>query len=136
MAEPLRDRFFGQTLDEWIEKLPGELPVDAVGLWQIVRFARDGFGLSGKELVQCVRRCLFALFARGAQPVTGSLDNVYIWTLVPYGETREEMANNIVNEWLASGRDPDLGDVWFALPHIYNEKKHPDSPVKGPSMLS
>ena len=50
MIEPLRDRFFGQTLDEWIEKVPGELPVDAVGLWQIVGFARDGFGLSGKRI--------------------------------------------------------------------------------------
>lgn len=136
MIEPLRDRLFGQTLDEWIEKVPRELPVDAVGLWQIVGFACDGFGLSGKELVQCVRRCLFGLFAKGARPVTGALDNVFIWKLVPYGETPEEMADNIIGEWLNAGRDPDLGDIWFALPHIYNEKKPPGSPVKRPDMLS
>jgi hypothetical protein len=64
------------------------------------------------------------------------LDNVFIWKLVPYGETPEEMADNIIGEWLNAGRDPDLGDIWFALPHIYNEKKPPGSPVKRPDMLS
>ena len=31
MKTELRDKFYGNTVEEWIEKVPGELPVDAVG---------------------------------------------------------------------------------------------------------
>jgi hypothetical protein len=125
LKNELRDKYYGNTVQEWIEKVPGELLVDAVGLWQIVSFGREGFGLSGDELVDYVRRNLFALFAKGAKPVRGALDNIHIWTLVDYGSTAEEMADGIINEWLNSGRDPDVGDVWFALPHIYEERRSP-----------
>ena len=36
MNKERRDKFYGLTVEEWIEKIPGELPVDAVGLWQPV----------------------------------------------------------------------------------------------------
>jgi hypothetical protein len=29
MKKELRDKFYGQTVDDWIDKLPGELPADA-----------------------------------------------------------------------------------------------------------
>jgi hypothetical protein len=136
MKKNLRHKFYGDTVEEWIEKVPGELAVDAVGLWQIVSTGREGFGLSAGELVDYVRRNLLALSAKGAKPVQGALDNVHIWTLVDYGDTAEEMADAIINEWLNSGRDPDVGDVWFALPHIYEEKRSHDSPQKTKGSLS
>lgn len=37
-TEPV-DRFFGVPMSEWIARLPNELDVDAVGLWQISRLA-------------------------------------------------------------------------------------------------
>src|SRR6266404_1553041 len=120
MKNELRHKLYGHTVEEWIEKVPGELLVDAVGLWQIVSSGREGFGLSGGELVDYVRKNLFALFAKGAKPVQGALDNIHFWKLVNYGETPAEMADAIISEWRNSGRDPDPGGVWFALPHIYN----------------
>lgn len=30
MTEPLRDKFYGYTTDEWISRVAGELSVDAV----------------------------------------------------------------------------------------------------------
>jgi len=120
MTQELRDRFYGYTIDEWISKVPGELDVDAVGLWQIVSFGREGFELSGNSLVEYVRRNLLALTAAGARPVVGALDGEHIWTKVDYGDTADEVCDSIIAEWVASGRDPNEGDVWFAKPHIYS----------------
>ena len=52
--------------------VPNELPIDAVGLWQIMAAGRGGFELSGTELVEFVRLVLLALFEKGAKPVTGA----------------------------------------------------------------
>jgi hypothetical protein len=29
-----------------------------------------------------------------------------------------------IDEWQKSGRDPDVGDVWFATPNVYEEKRN------------
>ena len=47
--------------------VPYELPIDAVGLWQIMAAGRGGFELSGTELVEFVRLVLLALFEKGGQ---------------------------------------------------------------------
>ena len=122
MNRELRDKFYGQTIDEWISTLPGELPVDAVGLWQIVSFGREGFGLSGEELEDLVRRGIKELFAKGAKPVVGAMDGIHVWTTVDYGNNVASVSEAIIEEWRNSRRDPDAGDVWFALPHIFNAR--------------
>jgi hypothetical protein len=86
MTKGLRDRYFDNSIDEWISTLPGELPVDAVGLWQIVSFGREGFGLSGDQLTDFVRRGIEELFAKGAKPVIGAMDGIHVWTTVNYGD--------------------------------------------------
>ena len=136
MKREFRDKFYGSTIEERIKQVPEELPRDAVGLWQIVSFGRQGFGLSGDELVDYVRRHLVALFAKGAKPVVGAMDNIHVWTLVDYGRNAEEMADAIIGEWIRSGRDPDAGGVWFALPHIYEAKQPQDAPERTKGVLS
>jgi len=128
MTQEPRDKFYGYTIGEWISKIPNELAADAVGLWQIVSFGRDGFGLSGPALVGYVRKSLFALLASGARPGVGALDGEHIWITVDYGNTAENVCDSIIAEWIASGRDPNEGDVWFALPHIYNAKRRDGRP--------
>jgi hypothetical protein len=136
MNKKRRDKFYGQTVEEWIEKIPGELPVDAVGLWQIVSFGRERFELSGEELVDAVRRSIAALLAKGAVPVVGTMDGIYIWTPVKYGDSADEITEAIITEWRNSGRDPDGGDVWFALPHILTSTLPPNEPRKRKEDLS
>ena len=132
MNSERRDKFFGATIQEWVDKVPGELAIDAVGLWQIVSFGRDGFDLSGDELVDVVRRCLISLLAKGARPVVGATDYVHYWTLVNYGRTTEEIVDGVIDEWRSSGSEPGAGGVWFALPHIYNATRHsPDRTKRG-----
>lgn len=113
-----KDRFFGQTIAEYIVTLPGELPVDAVGLWQIVAAGRQWFGLTGGDFVEFLRLGVDALLERGAKPVVGGLGTKYDWILQPqYGETKEQIRDAVIEEWLASGAtDPDPGGLWFALP--------------------
>jgi hypothetical protein len=116
-----KHKLYGHTVAEHIRTVPDELPVDAVGLWQIVPAGRDGFDLRGSELAEFVHRCVLALLERGAKPVVGGGGNEYDWILQPqYGEANEEVANAIVNEWIALGSvDPDPGGLWFALPSPY-----------------
>jgi hypothetical protein len=124
MRSGLRHKIHGTPIEEWVAKVPNELPRDAVGLWQIVGAGgQAGFGLSGQELIEFVRLILLALFEKGAKPVTAAIDGVHVWALVPYGEKPDEMAEAIIQEWIATAREPDLGDVWFAIPKIYESKR-------------
>jgi len=121
MSEQRRDKWFGNTIDEVIAMFPNELPVDAVGLWQIVPFGREGFDLHSDELTDFVRRSVSALVERGAKPVVGATDGIHYWELQKqYGSTNKEIVNAVVNEWLVSGGgDPDPSGLWFALPERY-----------------
>jgi hypothetical protein len=119
MSGELRDKFYGSTIEERLSQVPNELAIDAIGLWQIVSFGRQGFDLSGEPLTDYVRRHILALLGKGAKPVIGARDGVHLWMVVDYGQEPEEIANAIIREWQMIGRDPDPGGVWFALPHIY-----------------
>ena len=112
-------RSFGTPIAEWIAHIPTELAVDAVGLWQIVPIFRTSFGLSGAELIDRTRQAVLALLHHRAAPVVGCA-KTHAWMLKSdYGTTPEAVADAVIGEWLASGRDPDVGDVWFALPFLY-----------------
>ena len=123
--EPI-NKHGGMALSDWIRSCPNELDVDAVGLWQIVPTMCRSFGLSGSDLDQAVRDALHALLARGALPVVGSVsDGVGSWIYTPrYGEGASAIVEAVIAEWHTMGRDLDVGDVWFALPHLHG----PDAP--------
>ena len=114
MTHELRDKFFGQTLDEWIALVPGELEIDEVSLWGISSFARQGFGLSGDALKDCMRRCILGLLDRGAKPVVHVANAIHGngWLPVDYGPTPDRIADAIIAE---QGLEPGFR-VWFALP--------------------
>ena len=112
------DKRSGKPLSEYIKIVADELPIDAVGLWQIVPQGRFGFGFEGEALTDFVRRCISELLSRGAVPVVGGgLDGEHEWIVQrQYGSTPEEIIDNVVREWLANGaKDEDPGGLWFAL---------------------
>jgi hypothetical protein len=116
-----RDRVYGQTIADYIETVSGELPIDAVGLWQIVPAGRLGFQLDGDDLTEFVSRCVSALLEHGAKPVVGGGGTNYDWIYQPqYGEMTEDILPSVIKEWLANGApDCDPGGLWFALPSPY-----------------
>jgi hypothetical protein len=113
-SEPV-DKYFGTPMSEWIARVPNELDIDAVGLWQIVPVGIDSFGLSGESLEQFSYRCILALLQRGAVPVE-SVSGVSGW--VPqtrYRGSHQEIATQIVNDWKSGELVPDHDGLWFAL---------------------
>lgn len=117
MTEEPRHLLYDDPMSEWIKATANELPIDAVGMWQIVPGGRRGFGLEGDALTDYVRRCIAELLSRGAVPVVGGGDTGYYWLeQKQYGTTPEAIIENVVREWLANGaRDEDPGGLWFAL---------------------
>jgi hypothetical protein len=116
-----RGQLFNQTISEWIESLPRRLPVDPVGMWEIVSDGRCEFELSGDDLTEFVRRCVAELVAHGAKPVVGGAGTKYFWIYQnKYGKTNIEIVDAVIKEWLESGSpDCDPGGLWFALPSRY-----------------
>jgi hypothetical protein len=116
MASSPRHKTFGTPIEEWISLVPNELGEDAIGLWQIVPCFRYDFGLEGQDLENYVRQCIGLLLARGAIPVYGTENNDgwRIWTGLSYGSS--STLDQVMNYWQTLGRDPDFGDLWFALP--------------------
>jgi hypothetical protein len=118
MKEEPKHLLYGYPMSEWIKMVANELPIDAVGMWQIVPGGRHGFGLEGDALTDCVRRCIAELLSRGAVPVVGGgLEGEHDWIAQPqYGSKPDEIIENVVREWLANGaKDEDPGGLWFAL---------------------
>src|SRR5690242_16822576 len=104
MREEPRHKYYGDTLSDYIVQVANELPIDAVGMWQIVPGGRNGFGLEGEALTDYVRRCIAELLSRGAVPVMGGGDTGYYWIAQPqYGSKPDEIIENVVREWLANG---------------------------------
>jgi len=117
MTEEPRHKYFGDTLSDYIVQVANELPIDAVGLWQIVPRGRRGFGFEGEQLTDFVRRCIAELLSRGAVPVTGGGGTPYHWIAQKqYGSKPEDIIENVVAEWLAKGaKNENPGGLWFAL---------------------
>jgi hypothetical protein len=85
---------------------------------------RKAFGLKDAALDHAVRETLAGLLARGARPVVGSSAQDGSWVEVKsYGNPSAEIIDSVVAEWHTIGRDPDVGDVWFAVPHCFARVK-------------
>jgi hypothetical protein len=116
IQEPV-DKYFGTPMSEWIARVPNELGVDAVGLWQIIPVGIDSFGLSGEDLEDFTYQCIVALFRRGAIPVRPASAPRYWEPETAYRGSYEEIANQIINEWKAHKLVPNHDGLWFWRPH-------------------
>ncbi len=91
MSEEPTDKYFGTPLSEWMSSIPNELPDDAVGLWQIIPALRRAFGLDDPAIEHFARLII------------------------------ADLVDGVIGEWRAMGRDPDVGDVWFALSERFRD---------------
>ena len=131
-GEP-RHKEFGTPLSEWLARIPAELPVDAVGLWQVVAPLKYDFGLSGDALVGAVRTAVQGLLAAGAVPVQGA-KNPSRWVMCQDLSGSDDLAVDlVVDYWQALGRDPHVGDIWFTLNRTWPNSSFKPSPLRGPA---
>ena len=126
MNQELVHKKYGTSVSDWIALVPGELSRDAVGLWQIVPAGRDGFGLSGADLTDYVRRNIYALLDAGAVPVKSVPGSGYEWVRQSqYGATRGEIAEAIIREW-----EPVPDDSFSMIEHCpWFARPDPDYPM-------
>lgn len=105
-------------MTEWISLVPGELPRDAVGLWQVLAAGEHGFDLRDAGLSEYVRRNIVALLQHGAVPVKGGKGTAFDWiALHQYGTQKEEIVGSIIEEWELHKNDEMYPfSIWFALP--------------------
>ena len=120
MSEELRHKKTGEPLSLVVSQYPGELDIDAVGIWQIVPGGRTDFDLSGDALDDYVRRAILALLEAGAVPVRHIAGSNYEWVYQPqYGDLPSEIAANVIAEWHSLPDDPLIlisKCPWFARP--------------------
>lgn len=84
---------------------------------------RSSRGLGEAALERAARLTLGSLLARGARPVVGSPAKAGSWqTAERYGKEPVAIINAVIAEWRGMDRDPDVGDVWFALAHFCRTK--------------
>ncbi|WP_157768769.1 hypothetical protein [Paracidovorax avenae] len=111
---------FGTSKSEWIEKSIEESRTDPVGLWQIVKNGRYGFGLTGSELESFVTDHIVGLMRSGAQPITGDDGSASGWRLTAdVGNDPEEFAKSVIAEWRHAQVDPNVEGIWFAFPIVW-----------------
>lgn len=112
--EPI-DRHFGIPMSEWIARVPNELEIDAVGLWQIIPVGIDSFMLSGADLEEFAARCIVALLQKGAVPVKSDCATGEWVHDTKYHGSAHEIALQIIDDWRAGRATADTDGLWFAL---------------------
>ena len=107
-------QFFGETVEERIEKTVNYLAFNRVDLWKIVLDGRDGFGLKGEALLTFIRRTIEALFAHGAEAHFDEWEKH-----LSHGISHREIIEGIVTRcatWLDSGETALPSFVSFSIP--------------------
>lgn len=128
MIDLQRRRPFGEpgdTAANYIETRLYEIDGDGAGFWGIVPWGRS-FGFEGDDLAEFVRLCVLRLLEAGAVPVRhGSNDGEREWAeQKQYGTTKEEIADAVVGEWLASGGvDPPWDYLWFVTRRVLESER-------------
>jgi hypothetical protein len=119
----LKHRASGITIAEFANGLPSELSRDAVGLWEIVRSARYGFGLDNESAQGFAEFCIARLLASGAVPLFGSRTEGWV-AATEYGADVDSICSRVVSKWKAARVDPTPDDsIWFGLPELFLEEK-------------
>ena len=103
-----------RTAAEEIRVTPNGLDDLGVSFQEIADDALFRFGLQGDEIDLYVRLSVIEICRAGGRPMWGFVDNEP-WREMPhFGSTPEEIAANVLAEWVAQGRPQlDWGGLWF-----------------------
>jgi len=123
MIDPQRRGHSGHpddTAANYIETRPYDIDGDGAGFWGIVPWGRS-FGFEGDDLAEFVRLCVLRLLDAGAVPARHSpKGEPLLWKeQTQYGTTKDEIADAIIAEWLATGGgDPPWEYLWFVTREV------------------
>lgn len=105
---------------EWFHRSVEEAHRDPVGMWQMVKAGRDGFGLRDAALDEFIKDFIIAMLKGGAVPVIGDKTAPFGWSpILQYDNDPESIADALIKDWKSSNNDPDVDGVWFAAPSVW-----------------
>lgn len=113
MSKARKDSVHGLTKKEWIDRSIQSSKSDPIGLWSIVRIGRRNFGLTENDLTLFVTEFIKALIESGSGPIVGDSESKKWVKLESSSQLPEQIADEIVRQWISSGSDPDVSGVWF-----------------------
>lgn len=106
---------------EWFRLSVDEAKSDPVGLWEMIKVGRQGFGLSGDELEGFVRDFILEMLVSGAQAVVGDKGARFGWSPINrYPIEPHALAESLIVDWRASKVDPNADGIWFAFPSVFS----------------
>jgi hypothetical protein len=117
MTNDPKHKYHNVTVSEWIPARTERLKDNGSGLWDITS-PIDNFGLVGDERIDFVRSSILSLIHAGGSPVVASQTQPVWEETFQYGTKPEEIADNVIAEWLSEGGSDDVkwGRWWFAYP--------------------
>jgi hypothetical protein len=101
------------TPEDVLKSLVEECREDHVGLWRIVNAVRYDLGATGSQDVRAMTLRLVhsLLHERGMQIGHPAADGRHF---IPWGLPPDQALSRIEQEWVALGREPDIGELaWF-----------------------
>jgi hypothetical protein len=109
-----------ETVAQVLECAPNRMLDDICGIWVVISSGKEGFGFQGQELREFIYLYVKNLIEAGGivihfGPASG--DMVWIQAF-EYGRSPEEIAQNVLDEWIAQG-EPEVGfyeGIAFTMP--------------------
>lgn len=106
---------------EWFRLSVDEAKRDPVGLWEMVKVGRQGFGLSGDDLEIFVSDFILQMLRSGARGIVGDKGARFGWSPVSQNHMEPQaFAESLIANWRTSKIDPDIDGIWFAFPSVFN----------------
>jgi hypothetical protein len=110
-----------ETVAQVLECAPNRMLDDICGIWVVISSGKEGFGFQGQELREFIYLYVKSLIEAGGIVIEGNgpEERDKIWSpATRYGVTPEDVARNVLNEWIAQG-EPEVGSyegIAFTMP--------------------
>lgn len=103
-SEP-KHRYYGTPINRWIAATPAAMEDIGIELGAIVRDGVHGYGLEGPELLDFVRKSLYALLRAGAMPLKLEPigENGFWLPETKYGTDHGAIVEGVIADWLKEG---------------------------------
>jgi hypothetical protein len=105
MIRERKHKVFGTPMSEWVDSMPQSMEDIGVDLGGIVSAGTQGYGLEGPELLDFIRKCLYALLRAGAMPL--KLEpigkNGFWFPETRYGTDHGAIVEGVIADWLKEG---------------------------------
>ena len=123
---------YGSTVTEYLTLVPGNMRDDLWGIWGIISAGKAAYEFAGQDLREFIYLNVKVLIEAGGVPIESAKSPWrYYEHATRYGKTPEEIARNVVAEWVEQG-EPEIHGyegIAFAMPeYLESEDNRRETP--------